>query len=89
METKAKRPAPRAREGVVMKDRMAKTRVVAVTRLYRDPHFHKVIKRRVKYSVHDEGNTSHVGDRVRIIESHPLSRTKRWRIVHVIEKAGQ
>lgn len=82
-----KRLHARTREGVVLKDRMEKTRIVAVTRLFRDPHFQKVIKRRVKYAVHDEKNESHMGDRVRIIESHPLSRTKRWRMVKLVEKA--
>ena len=84
-----KRPRPRTREGVVLKDQMEKTRIVAVSRLYRDPRFQKVIRKRVKYAVHDEKNESHVGDRIRIIETHPLSRTKRWRLVELIEKAVQ
>lgn len=82
------RTNPHVREGVVMKDRMAKTRIVAVTRLVREPRFQKVVKRVVEYSVHDEKNESHVGDRVRIIETRPLSRTKRWKMVALIEKAG-
>ena len=91
MESKieSKRLQPRTREGTVLKDRMAKTRIVAVTRLFRDPRFHKVIKRQVKYAVHDEKNESHVGDRVRIIESRPLSRTKRWRVVALVAKAEE
>jgi small subunit ribosomal protein S17 len=76
-----------AREGIVLKDRMAKTRIVTVTRLFRDPRFQKVIKKRVKYTVHDEKNESHVGDRVRIIETPPLSRTKRWRMIGLVERA--
>jgi len=68
---------------------MEKTRIVAVTRLYREPRFQKVIRKRVKYAVHDEKNESRVGDRIRIIESQPLSRTKRWRLVELIEKAAQ
>ena len=87
--TATARPRPRMREGVVLKDKTDKTRVVAVTRLFRHPRFHKVIKKRVKYAVHDEKNESHIGDRVRIIESHPLSRTKRWRVIEVTEKAKQ
>lgn len=87
MTTETSRPRPRSREGLVLKDRMDKTRVVAVTRLFRDPRFQKVLKKRVKYAVHDEKNESHVGDRVRIIESRPLSRTKRWRVIELIEKA--
>ena len=81
------RPNPRLREGVVLKDRMNQTRVVAVTRLYRDPQFNKVIKRRVKYAVHDEKNESHVGDRVRMVETRALSKTKRWRMIKLVEKA--
>lgn len=81
------RPRPRIREGIVLKDRMDKTRVVAVTRLFRDPRFQKVLRKRVKYSAHDEKNESHVGDRVRIIETRPLSRTKRWQIIQLIERA--
>jgi small subunit ribosomal protein S17 len=81
------RPRPRTREGVVLKDRMEKTRIVVVTRLFRESRFQKVVKKRVKYAVHDEKNESHVGDRVRIIETHPLSRTKRWRITELIEKS--
>lgn len=81
------RPNPRLREGVVLKDKMNQTRVVAVTRLYRDPQFDKVIKRRVKYAVHDEKNESHAGDRVRIVETRSLSRTKRWRMIKLLEKA--
>lgn len=87
METNRRKP--RSREGIVLKDRLAKTRVVAVTRLYRDPRFHKVVKKRVKYAAHDEKNESHVGDRVRIIEARPLSRSKRWRIIELMERAKQ
>lgn len=89
MATENQRPRPKTREGVVLKDRMTKTRIVAVTRLVRDPHFHKVVRRRVKYAVHDEKDESHAGDRVRIIESRPLSRTKRWKIVEILEKKSK
>lgn len=84
-----KRPHPRTREGIVLKDKMEKTRIVAVTRLFREARFQKVIRKRVKYAVHDEKNQSHVGDRIRIIETPSLSRTKRWRLVELIEKAVQ
>lgn len=83
----ARRPRPRTREGIVLKDKTAKTRMVAVTRLYREARFQKVIRKRVKYAVHDEKNESHVGDRIRMIETHPFSRTKRWRMVELIERA--
>ena len=81
-----KRPRPRTREGIVLKDKMVKTRIVAVTRLYREPRFQKVIRKRVKYAVHDEKNESHVGDRIRIIETRPFSKTKRWRMVELVER---
>ena len=81
-----KRPQPRTREGIVLKDGVEKTRIVVVTRLVREPRFQKVVKKRVKYSVHDEKNESHAGDRVRIIQTRPLSRTKRWKVVELIEK---
>jgi small subunit ribosomal protein S17 len=68
---------------------MNKTRIVAVTRLFRESRFQKVIRKRVKYAVHDEKNESHVGDRIRIIESSPMSRTKRWRMTALVEKARQ
>lgn len=86
-EPETKRLKPRTREGVVLKDQMPKTRIVAVTRLFRDNRFQKVIKKRVKYAVHDEKNESHAGDRVRIIETRPLSGTKRWRMIGLIEGA--
>ena len=86
MPKETKRPHPRMREGVVLQDQMAKTRIVAVTRLYRDPPFQKVVKKRVKYAVHDEKNESHVGDRVQIIESRALSKAKHWRIVGRVQK---
>lgn len=81
------RTRSRMREGVVLKDKMDKTRIVAVSRLYREPRFQKVVRKRVKYAVHDEKNESHVGDRIRIIETHPFSKTKRWRMAELIERA--
>ena len=78
---------PKVREGIVVKDRTEKTRVVQVTRLLRESRFQKVIKRHIKYSVHDEKNESHMGDKVRIVQSRPISRSKRWRVVKLIEKA--
>lgn len=81
------RQESRTRDGIVLKDKMDKTRIVAVTRLFREPRFQKVLRRKVKYAVHDEKNESKTGDKVRIIETKPLSRTKRWRMVAVLEKA--
>lgn len=88
MET-SQRTRPRTREGVVLKDKMDKTRIVTVTRLYRESQFQKVVRKRVKYAVHDEKNESHTGDRVRIIETRPFSKNKRWRMIELIEKRRQ
>jgi len=66
---------------------MNKTRVVMVIRQVRHPLYEKVVRKRKRYYVHDENNLSHSGDKVRIIESRPLSRLKRWRLVEVVEKA--
>ena len=85
--TEMKRSHARTREGVVVRDGTQKTRIVSVTRLFRESRFQKVIKRCVKYAVHDEKSESHVGDRVRILETRPLSRTKRWRMIELIKKA--
>lgn len=74
----------RVREGVVVSSKMQKTIVVLVTRLLQHPKFKKVIKRHIKYAAHDEKNEAKEGDRVQIVESRPLSKTKRWRLVKVI-----
>jgi len=76
----------RIREGLVVSDKMQKTRIVEVTRLIEHPRFGKVIRRKVKYAVHDEKNESKTGDKVKIAEIRPLSKTKRWRLVKVITK---
>jgi len=73
--------------GTVTSSNMDKTIVVTVIRRVRDRRFHKFLTRRVKYHVHDEHNTGKVGDVVEIIESRPMSRTKRWRLLRTITKA--
>jgi small subunit ribosomal protein S17 len=73
--------------GVVSSDKMAKTRVVAVTELRRHPLYGKYVKSTLKYHVHDEKNESKEGDKVLIIETRPLSKTKRWRLMKVLERA--
>lgn len=73
--------------GVVASDKMAKTRVVAVTELQRHPLYGKYVKRTQKFHVHDEKNESKTGDKVLIIETRPLSKTKRWRLMKVLERA--
>lgn len=74
-------------EGVVTSDKMAKTRRVEVQRLVRHPKYGKYVKQRTICYVHDEQNTSHLGDTVEIIESRPLSKTKRWELVKIVKKA--
>ena len=73
--------------GKVSSAKMTKTRVVAVTEFFRHPKYGKYIKRTQKFHVHDEKNDSHEGDKVLIIESRPLSKTKRWRLLQVLERA--
>lgn len=77
------------REGVVLSDRMDKTRVVLVVRQVRHPLYEKVMRQRKKYYVHDESNLSHIGDKVKIIESSPLSRLKRWRLLEILGKGTE
>ncbi|MFN3966785.1 MAG: 30S ribosomal protein S17 [Endomicrobiia bacterium] len=74
--------------GVVVSDKMNKTRVVLVTRTFRHPLYEKVIRRNKKYYVHDEKNESHTGDKVEIIETRPLSKLKRWRLLRIVESSG-
>ena len=73
--------------GKVVSNKMDKTIVVAVEDSYRHPLYNKIIKRTVKRKAHDENNTCGIGDRVRIMETRPLSKDKRWRLVEIIEKA--
>lgn len=77
----------RVLEGIVTRDKMAKTRRVEVERLVRHPKYGKFVKRRTICYVHDEKNESHLGDTVEIIESRPLSKTKRWELVKIVKKA--
>lgn len=84
-------PVTRARRktriGVVVSDKMDKTVVVAVTRQFPHPLYKKIIKRTKRYKAHDEENSCGVGDVVRIAETRPVSKDKRWRIQSIIEKA--
>ena len=77
----------KTREGVVVSDAMQKTRVVKIERVYRHPQYQRVIRMSKKLKAHDEENTSHVGDRVLIEETRPMSKEKRWRIRQVLTKA--
>jgi len=78
----------KTRVGLVVSDKMNKTRVVAVERTFRHPRYARVIKRTARFKAHDERNEAHVGDRVLIIETRPLSKDKRWRIKEILERAS-
>ena len=73
--------------GKVVSNRMYKTAVVAIQDSVKHPLYNKIIKRTVKLKVHDENNECNIGDRVRVMETRPLSKEKRWRLVEIIEKA--
>ena len=77
----------KTREGLVVSDKMDKTVVVAVEDRVMHPLYGKVIRRTSKYKAHDEQNACGIGDRVLLMETRPLSATKRWRVVEIVEKA--
>lgn len=72
---------------VVSSGKMAKTVLVSIERLTKDPLYGKYVKKRVKYAAHDEANECKSGDKVKITETRPISRTKRWSVTEVVEKA--
>ncbi len=84
MENRARR---KMRVGVVVSDKMDKTVVVTVETTGRHPLYGKTVRARRKFKAHDERKEAHVGDRVLIAETRPLSKDKRWRVVKVVEKA--
>ena len=77
----------KTRVGIVVSDKMDKTIVVAVHTKVLHPLYGKTVNRTTKFKAHDEENTANVGDTVRIMETRPLSRDKRWRLVEVVERA--
>jgi small subunit ribosomal protein S17 len=77
----------KTRTGLVVSDAAEKTVVVVIERLVKHPTYKRYIRRRKKFSIHDENNDCRVGDKVRFMESRPLSKTKRWRLVEIIERA--
>ena len=83
----AERNLRKTRIGVVQGNKMEKTITVAVERKVKHPIYGKFVKKTTKFHAHDEKNECGVGDVVRIMESRPLSKTKRWRLVEVVEKA--
>ena len=87
MSEAAERNLRKTRVGMVVSNKMDKTAVVAILDNVKHPMYGKVIKRTVKIHVHDEKNECGVGDKVMVMETRPLSKTKRWRLVEIIEKA--
>ena len=77
----------KVREGLVVSDKMDRTVVVVVEDRVKHPKYGKVIRRTKKYKAHDGENACGVGDRVRLMETRPLSATKRWRVAEILEKA--
>ena len=85
--TEVTRNDRKVREGIVVSDKMDKTIVVAVENRFKHPLYGKVVRRTSKLTAHDERNEAGIGDRVLLMECRPLSATKRWRVVEVVEKA--
>ncbi len=83
----SERKLRKTRVGKVVSDKMDKTIVVAIEDNVMHPLYKKIIKRTVKFKAHDEDNTAHTGDTVQIMETRPLSKDKRWRLVKVLEQA--
>jgi small subunit ribosomal protein S17 len=77
----------KSRVGIVCSDRMDKTVVVLIEQRTTHPLYRKIVTRSVKLHAHDETNDVRIGDRVRVVETRPLSKTKRWRVAEVIERA--
>ena len=83
----AERNLRKTRVGRVVSDKMDKTVVVAIVDNLKHPLYKKIVKRTVRLKAHDENNACKVGDRVEVMETRPLSKDKRWRVVEIIEKA--
>lgn len=83
----AERNLRKTRVGMVVSDKMDKTVVVAIVDNVKHPLYKKIVKRTVRLKAHDEMNECKVGDRVEVMETRPLSKDKRWRVVEILEKA--
>jgi small subunit ribosomal protein S17 len=83
----AERNLRKTRVGVVVSDKMDKTVVVAIVDNVKHPLYKKIVKRTVRLKAHDEENVCKKGDRVEVMETRPLSKDKRWRVVNILEKA--
>ena len=82
-----KRNLRKTRTGIVVSDKMDKTVVVAIRERVKHPLYGKIVNRTKKFKVHDENNECGVGDKVRVMETRPLSKDKHWRLVEIVEKA--
>lgn len=87
MTETTERARRKTRIGVVISDARDKTVTVEIPNLFKHPRYDKVVRRTTKLAVHDESNDAHVGDTVRIVETRPLSKQKRWRIDEIVERA--
>ena len=88
MKEKIKRNKRKERIGIVISDKMNKTRIVQITSLVSHAEYSRKIVKKAKFKVHDEENKSKAGDKVKIIETRPLSKDKRWRLIEILEKAS-
>lgn len=86
-EEQAPKTSVKTRSGVVLKNAMDKTVVVEVVRRFRHAKYPKFVKRRARYKAHDADNSCSVGDEVRLEETRPMSKTKRWRVAEIVKKA--
>ena len=87
MEQETARNHRKVRRGYVVSDKMDKTVVVAIADRVAHPLYKKIVKRTYKLKAHDENNTCNIGDTVKVMETRPLSKDKRWRLVSIVEKA--
>lgn len=81
------RNARKVREGIVVSNKMNKTIVISIVERVRHPRYSKFVQRTKKLYAHDEANDAQIGDRVRVMETRPMSKQKRWRLVEVLERA--
>lgn len=85
-ETEVSRNIRKERVGIVVSNKMDKTVVMRVEERVKHPRYSKIMKRSIKFKVHDEKNECDVGDKIRVMETRPLSKDKRWRLVEILEK---
>jgi small subunit ribosomal protein S17 len=86
-ETATERNARKSRVGIVVSDKMQKTVVVSIERRVQHPVYGKMVRKTTRLKAHDEENSAKTGDTVRIMETRPLSKDKRWRVVEIVERA--